>query len=226
MPTIDGLRGDYRQIAEGRFKEVFIDPVEDHFLYTPTDREYRGDERYTSSDRFEEMLRQTTVWEDNITTLHEEGLPLAGANPRNVIVQYGQGDEDAMYRESRPALLLEYESRFEPLNRTFESIESIDHREPGLAEQVRAIQDGVHRLIHEGSIAMVDRDIYDHDFKGEQALRNIGVNEEGEAGILDFGEYHPRLAGPYEGEEYLEAHNISIPDTSVPDGGVIEIEVY
>jgi hypothetical protein len=190
---------DYEDRFDGSNKTVFRG---DNLIYTVNSEDPM--DIINDSEWYDRAAVQMRVWSHNIEKLQESGIPLTFDNFETDTMFYRVSDERFEGQLTAPALFIdEYES-VEPYTcyDTFEDLSDEEER------QIREMQDQLDQLIEEGDIAVKERECVENDYHGPGCLRQWGRNDKDDVFLLEFGEYHHRLEGPLNGEEFLDKHQI------------------
>lgn len=153
---------------------------------------------------YDEAALQVEVWEHNIRKLWEAGLPLTFDEFESDMMFYEVADDRIDGKLMAPAVRVENYQWVEPYDKTA-TFDDIDDSEE---EQIRWMQETLDELIESGEIAVQERELAENDYRGPGCLRQRGRTEDGDVYLLEFGEFHNQLEGPYSGEEFLEEHGI------------------
>ena len=190
----------YGDRFNGTHKTVFRN--EDELIYTanPDDpMAIIGDEEW-----YDEAALQVEVWEHNIEKLREAGIPLTFDEYEPDMMFCKVADDRIDGKLMTPAIRVQDYEWVEPYDKRT-SFEEIDDDEE---EQVRWMQQILDELIEEGEIAVQERELVENDYRGPGCLRQWGRAQDNKVYLLEFGELHNQLEGPYNGEEFLEEHDI------------------
>jgi hypothetical protein len=189
----------YSDRFEGQNKTVFRDP---ELVYTVNPEDPMrtiGDEEW-----YDEAALQAKVWDHNIQQLQEAGLPLTFDEYSKEMMFYEVADDRIDGKLTAPAIVIYDYEEVEP----YESMKTFANISDYEEEQIREIQKELDGLIEDGELAVQKRETVKNDYRGPSCLRQFGRNDEDEVFLLEFGEHHPRLEGPYSGEDFLEEHGI------------------
>lgn len=194
------LQLGYGDRFNGEHKTVFRSPGE--LVYTVNPDDPMG--IIQDGDWYDEAVQQAEVWEHNIDTLQEAGLPLTFDEYHPDMMFCEVDDERIPGKLMTPAIRIDDYEWVEPYSKRQGFNDIPDSEE----QQIREMQEQLDDLIEEGQLAVQERELAKNDYHGPGCLRQWGRNEEGEVFLLEFGEYHPKLEGPYTGPEFLEEHGI------------------
>ncbi len=190
----------YGDRFNGQNKTVFRS--EDELIYTANPKDPMkiiGDDEW-----YDEAALQVKVWQHNIEKLREAGLPLTFDTYEPDMMFYDVADDRIDGTLMAPAIRIQDYQWVEPYSKqaTFDEISD------GEEEQIKWMQEVLDELIDEGEIAVQERELRKNDYRGPGCLRQWGRTDDGEVYLLEFGELHNMLEGPYTGDEFLEHHDI------------------
>lgn len=153
---------------------------------------------------YDEAALQVEVWEHNIDKLHEAGVPLTFDNYQSDMMFYEVSDDRIDGKLMAPAVRVQDYKWVKPYD-TRQTFDDLCDEE---GEQIRWMQETLDELIEEGEIAVKERKLAENDYRGPGCLRQWGRTEENDVYLLEFGEFHNQLEGPYSGSEFLQEHGI------------------
>lgn len=193
---------DYNDRWNGENKTVFRNS--DELVYTVNPDDPMG--IIQDDEWYDDAVVQTDVWDHNIQSLLDAGIPLSfGSDDYTTeMMFYDVADDRIEGKLAAPAVVITDYEWVEPYPKTASFDDIPDDEE----EMIRQMQDHLTYLIDEGEIAVQERELTENDFVGPGCLRQFGRNPEGDVYLLEFGEHHNMIEGPYNGHEFLEEHGI------------------
>jgi len=191
---------NYTDQFEGKNKTVFRDP---ELIYTTNPEDMM--KVIMDDDWYDQSKLQLEVWDHNLQQIKDAGIPLSYEEYVKDTMICEITDERIDGHIASPALVISDYDEIQPYN-TRTTFDDLTRKQ---TYDIEWMQEELSELIENGEIAVQERELAKTDYHGAGCLRQWGENQEGEAILLEFGEYHHQIEGPYTGQEFLEEHNLT-----------------